>query len=113
MSSRRKRKLLGGLGALASDYLLFRFIRVTFDDEIVRLKGSRTFGIVDGLLVKRLPPRVASLITMGMAGIVIASPLPDEIGVALLAGMATVNEKVFAAISFSLNALGIFIVLCL
>lgn len=105
--------LLGGLGALASDYLLFKFIRLTFTDEIERFKHSRAFGLFRGLLVRRVPAKLSFYISLGIAGMVIASPLPDEFGVALLAGLTTVKETTFAAIAFSLNTLGILAVMIL
>ena len=102
---------LGGLGALLSDYLLFKFIRLTFNDEIERFKNSKSFGLFHGLLIRRIPPKISFYISLGIAGIVIASPLPDEFGVALLAGITTVRERTFAIISFALNTLGILAVL--
>jgi len=103
--------LVGGLGALLSDYLLFKFIRVTFNDEITRFKESRAFSFVDGVLIRRLPPKLSFYLTLGAAGFVIASPLPDEIGVAMLASIATVKERTFAVWSFALNTIGILVVL--
>jgi uncharacterized membrane protein YdjX (TVP38/TMEM64 family) len=103
--------VLGGLGALLSDYLLFKFIRLTFNDEIERFKNSKSFGLFHGLLIRRIPPKISFYISLGIAGIVIASPLPDEFGVALLAGLTTVRERTFAIISFALNTIGILAVL--
>lgn len=103
--------LVAGLGALLSDYLLFKFIRLTFMDEIERFKDSKAFSLFHGLLVRRIPPRLAFYMSMGVAGLVIASPLPDEIGVAMLAGLTTVRERTFAIVSFSLNTLGVLVVL--
>jgi hypothetical protein len=103
--------IVGGLGALLSDYLLFRFIRVTFADEIERLKGSKPFGFINGYVKRTLPPRAVHYVLAGIAGLVIASPLPDEIGVTILAGLAKVSEKAFAVISFSLNTIGILVIL--
>lgn len=105
--------ILGGLGALLSDYLLFKFIRVTFADEIERLKNSRSFELFRGLLVRRAPSKMGFYISLGIAGLVIASPLPDEFGVALLAGITTVKETTFAVVAFSLNTLGILVVMSL
>lgn len=102
---------VGGLGALATDYLLFKFIRMTFNDEIDRFKNSKMYGLFQGLLVRRIPPKVSFYISVGIAGIIIASPLPDEFGVAMLAGLTTVRARTFAVISFVLNTLGILVVL--
>ncbi|MBU0684560.1 MAG: hypothetical protein ABIE25_07615 [Thermoplasmatota archaeon] len=99
--------VIGGLGALASDYLLFKFIRMTFNDEIERFKNSKMFGHFHVLRVRRIPPKASFYISAGIAGIVIASPLPDEFGVAMLAGLTTMRERTFAVICFVLNTLGI------
>lgn len=99
--------VIGGFGALLSDYIIFRFIRVTFADEIQRFRNSKAFNLFNGMLMRRVPPKVSFYITVGIGGLVIASPLPDELGVAILAGITTVRERTFAVISFALNTLGI------
>jgi hypothetical protein len=99
--------VVGGFGALATDYLLFKFIRTTFDDEIERLKKTGMFSLLQGMLIRRMPPKIAFYISVGIAGIVIASPLPDEFGVAILAGLTTIRERTFAVVCFVLNTLGI------
>jgi uncharacterized membrane protein YdjX (TVP38/TMEM64 family) len=105
--------IVGGVGALASDYLLFRFIRVTFLDEIERLKGSKAFRLMDGLMKRRVPPKIALYVSAGVAGFIIASPLPDEIGVTLLAGLTKMETKIFAIMAFTLNTAGILAVLAI
>lgn len=103
--------VIGGLGALTSDYLLFKFIRLTFQDEIDRFVGSKSFKMLDGLMRRRMPPRLVYYISLGVAGLVISSPLPDEFGVALMAGLTKIGTKTFAIICFSLNTVGILAVL--
>ncbi len=103
--------VMGGFGALLSDYILFKFIRLTFNDEIQRFRNSKSFALFHGMLVRRIPPKISFYISLGIAGIVIASPLPDEFGVALLAGITTVRERTFAAMAFALNTLGILVIL--
>jgi hypothetical protein len=103
--------IIAGLGALLSDYLLFKFIRVTFTDEVEKLRRSKPIHLVNGVVRDYLPPKVMSYITAGIAGFVIASPLPDEIGVTILSLMADVRERIFAIISFSLNTIGILAIL--
>jgi hypothetical protein len=46
-----------------------------------------------------------------LAGILIASPLPDEAGITMLAGFSKISEKAIIGISFVLNTVGIFILL--
>lgn len=103
--------VIGGLGALTSDYLLFKFIRLTFQDEIERFKGSKAFATLNGLMRRRMPPKVTFYLSVGIAGLVISSPLPDEFGVAMMAGLANMSAKVFALTCFTLNTVGILAVL--
>jgi hypothetical protein len=44
-----------------------------------------------------------------MGGLIIASPLPDELGLALM-GFVKTNNWTFAIISILCNALGIFVI---
>jgi uncharacterized membrane protein YdjX (TVP38/TMEM64 family) len=46
-----------------------------------------------------------------IAGLIISSPLPDELGVSMLAGLTTINAKKLSIISFIMNSLGILIML--
>jgi len=103
--------VVGGTGALISDYLLFKFIRITFQDEIDRFRDSKAFTMFNGMVKRRMPPRIAFYLSLGVAGFMIASPLPDEFGVTLLAGITTIRMRTFALIAFSLNTLGILVVL--
>jgi len=47
------------------------------------------------------------------AGLFIASPLPDEAGVIILAGPTKLSTKALSVISFILNSLGILVILFL
>lgn len=106
---------LAGIGAFLSDLVIFELLRVSFfGDELVRLRRSRLVDRIHDLLHREsTPERVRKWLLWFMAAIIIASPLPDEIGVALLSGMTTLNERSFAVICVSMNTLGIFIILTL
>lgn len=99
--------LIGGLGALVGDLLIFSFIRVSFADEIEKLSHER---VLQKLNV-RFPNHLKKYLLPVLAGFVIASPLPDEIGVTLLAAYKHVSFKVFTILSYVLNTLGILIIL--
>ena len=103
--------LAGGLGAFSADYLILKFVRLSFKDEFNRLKASKAFRRARDEL--HLPRRLKQYFLLAMAGFFIASPLPDEIGVSLLAGFTDIDEKEFALVSFSLNTLGIMVLLAL
>lgn len=99
--------LVGGLGALISDLIIFRIIRYSFADELKKISKERIIlysnNKIPSILKKYLIPVLACFI--------IASPLPDEIGVSLLAVSKTVSTKFFSFISYLLNTIGIFIIL--
>lgn len=99
--------IIAGLGALVSDLLIFNFIRHSFMDEIKLLSKTKyaqaLFSAMPYLLKKYLSPLLAI--------IVIASPLPDELGVSLFAGLTKISKGKFIFISFILNSLGILTIL--
>ena len=96
---------LGALGALIADLTIFRFIKISFKDEISLLQ-KRFFKINKTDFLKKY-------FILLIASFIIISPLPDEIGVTLLASLTKISTKVFLIISYLLNTLGIFIILIL
>jgi len=103
--------IVGGAGALLSDLLIFRIIKVSFMDEFKQLSKSPPFKVISNLIEKDLSKKIKIYLLYAMAGIIIASPLPDEVGVSLLAGLTTIRIEKLAIISFLMNTLGIFILL--
>jgi len=97
--------LWGGLGAMCGDLILFFFIRDRFAEDLRKAFPSTArkhflnsfhFGFL-----KWLSPVVGALI--------IASPLPDELGISLL-GMSKVRTSVLMPISFVMNFIGIYLI---
>lgn len=99
--------IIGGMGAAVSDILIFQFIRVTFKEEINQLSKEKIFQYVH----RKTPPWLLHYLLPFLAGFIIASPLPDEIGVSLMASTTKIPLKIFILISFILNTAGIFIIL--
>lgn len=94
--------ILGGFGALLGDYIIFRFVKDNLTKDILYLlrqaKQKRLISIF------RL--RFFRWLMAFLGAIVIASPLPDELGLAML-GLSKIKNSLFAPISFILNSLGI------
>lgn len=105
--------ILGGIGAMISDLLIFKFIRFSFMDEFQRLEHTKTMRKLSNLIEKTLGHKIRIYFMYAFAGILIASPLPDEAGVIMLAGLTKIRAKILALISFILNTLGILILLAL
>jgi hypothetical protein len=103
--------LIAGVGALLSDMIIFRFIKISFEEEFNNLKESYLLRKISELSRKHIGVKLTSYFVYAFAGIMIASPLPDEVGVILLAGLTKVKQKILAIISFVLNTAGIFLIL--
>lgn len=93
--------LIGGLGSLFSDLIIFNSVRYSFEEEVKFLSRKRNKSI--NFLTKYLFAFLGALI--------IASPLPDELGISLLAINKKISTKRFTFISYILNTIGIFIIL--
>ncbi len=97
--------LIGGLGAVVGDYIIFRFIKDRVSKDVEYLfsfsQKKRFKQIFKTHLFKFLVPFIGALI--------IASPLPDEMGIAMM-GISKTKDKYFLLISFVMNSLGIYII---
>lgn len=97
--------IFGGLGAMIGDFILFKFIKDRISEDFKYLfnfsKKKRAREIFRTNIFRFFVPTIGALI--------IASPLPDEIGIAML-GMTKINNRFFLALSFIFNGIGIAIV---
>ena len=97
--------VIGGLGALIGDLIIFRFVKDRVSEHFYYLiktsRSERLFSIFKLKLFRWIIPFIGALI--------IASPLPDEIGVAML-GLSKMNNSLFILLSFVLNSVGILII---
>lgn len=100
--------LAAGCGALLGDLVIFRFVKDNVANEIERL--YREFG--GRHLTHILHTRYFHWTLPVIGAIIIASPVPDEIGVSLL-GISKMKTHHFIMLSFILNTVGITIVLIL
>lgn len=96
--------LFGGLGALIGDYVIFRFVkdRITADLlQVLRSRGDAFRVFYRARLFCWVVPLIGALI--------VASPLPDELGLLLL-GIARTKTRIFIPLSFLLNFFGILMI---
>lgn len=99
--------LIAGIGALVADLLIFSFIRVSFADEIRHLSNEKVIKTFNG----HIPLRIKKYLLPVFAGFIIASPLPDEVGVTLLAAYKKMSFELFTILSYALNTSGILVIL--
>jgi len=105
--------VVAGFGSVLSDYLIFQFIRFSFSDEFGRVSRIRLARSASKVFNHGVSPGLRTVVLVALSGIFIASPLPDEIGVALLAGFTAVDVRTVAVVSFVLNTAGILFFLTL
>lgn len=105
--------LLAGCGAVLGDLLIFKFIKTSFQDEFDRFKLTNFFQKMRRLFDNHVSGRLKKYVLWTFAGFLIASPLPDELGVSLISGFTTMDRRAFVVISYLLNTAGIFAILAL
>lgn len=98
--------LFGALGAVVGDLIIFRFIRDKFSEHILELVSHRGAWKRMGALFRLKLFRWASLF---VGGLIIASPLPDELGISLL-GFSKIKTSWFIPLSFFFNFIGIVLI---
>lgn len=104
--------IVGGMGAVIGDLLIFSLIRFSFMDEFRRLERTRVIRMMRNEMNVHLGRKFRLYLLYALAGFVIASPLPDEVGVTMLAGFTNIKPKIIIIISFLFNSLGI-LIMCL
>ena len=99
--------IIAGLGAVIGDFTIFKFVK---DNLLEELKDIYNHVDHDNHLKKIFHTKYFSWAFPVFGAIIIASPLPDELGVSLI-GISKMKTYKFLLLSFVLNALGIFLVI--
>lgn len=98
--------LFGSLGAVIGDVVIFKFIRDRFSDHLMELLHLKK----EGKKIKiRHHLHLFRWVSFFVGGLIIASPLPDELGISFL-GFSKMNLKMFIPISFIFNFIGILLI---
>ena len=95
--------LFGAVGSVLGDLIIFRFVRDRFSEHVSEIMTHQSVWRRFHLLFKR---RFFRWFTFFVGGFILASPLPDELGIAVL-GFSKMRVKYFALLSFAFNFLGI------
>ena len=95
--------LIGAVGSVIGDLLIFRFVKDRVSEHIAELIGHKSIWRRLRLLFKR---RFFRWFTFLVGGLILASPLPDELGIAVL-GFSKMRFQYFIALSFVFNFAGI------
>lgn len=97
--------LIAGLGAVVGDFTIFRFVKDNLIEEVKplyqRFGGNHLNHVLHSKYFHWTLPVIGAIL--------IASPLPDEIGVSLM-GISKMKTYQFLIISLILNCIGIFLI---
>ena len=99
--------VIAGIGALVSDIFLFLFVTHSFSDEVQKLSKEKFVRTINRLI----PDSIRVYLLAAFAGLLIASPLPTEIGILLMTSIKSISFKKFISIIFILHVSAIFIIL--
>ena len=92
--------LIGATGTMIGDLLIFNFFKKGLP------KGIET--IIKKTKIEKLKKSKFKWLIPGISGFIIASPLPDEVGISLL-GVTKFDTTKFMILAFTLNFIGILI----
>jgi len=101
--------ILGGIGAMIGDMFIFYIVKGFFKAEFILLSKEKSVLWIGKSSEKLLGKRLNFYLMHLLAVIFISSPLPDEAGITLLAGLTKIKPAAIAAISVISNTIGIII----
>ena len=101
------------LGAVISNFFIFRFMRISVAGELDYLSKNKLLKIILKKLEKYTPLFIRKYILPAFAGFISATPLPDELAVALVSWSKDISIGTFTAVAFSMNVFGIFLIIWL
>ena len=99
--------IIAGIGALISDIIIFLFVKRGFSDETEKLSQEPAVRTIN----RWIPDSVRVYLLATFASLIIASPLPTELGIMLMVSIKKMEFKKFVIIVYILHAIAIFIIL--
>ena len=99
--------IIAAVGALISDIIIFLFVKYTFSDEVQKLSKETAIQTLNRLI----PDSIRSYLLATFASILIAAPLPTEIGIMLMTSVKKMSAKKFVIIVCILHVSAIFVIL--
>lgn len=99
--------LVASFGALMSDLAIFFFVKFSFSAEVQKLSKEPAIQ----RLSKLIRPSIRVPLIVALASVLIASPLPTEIGILLMTSVKKISTKKFAVIVYVLHVSAIYVIL--
>ena len=96
---------LAALGAMVSDLLIFLFIKNGLTEHVSSFIGEQA----DARLKALFRYRLFRWFSIFLGALIIASPLPDEVGLVLM-GFSKIKKRFLMPLSFVLNGAGLLVI---
>lgn len=105
--------LIAGIGSTVATIIMFKWFKLSFQDEIDDLERTKDFQKVIKTIDKEIPHKIRIYLAYTFIGLILASPIPNEFSTFLLAGLKRINHKVLTILTFIASTIGIYIILAL
>jgi hypothetical protein len=96
---------IGALGAVCGDFLIYKFVKDRLGGDLLYILGP----LKKGSLKPISEFRIFRYLTFLVGGLIIASPFPDELGIAMM-GLSKTKSWAFFPVSYVFNFIGIFLI---
>jgi uncharacterized membrane protein YdjX (TVP38/TMEM64 family) len=96
--------LVAGLGAVITDLIIFRVIRRLFKKDFARVKQTQLIHLGSFFSNTFIGKKIVNYISFGLAGWIVAAPLPNDMGKKLVAILSNLSEKELVVLSFIANS---------
>ncbi len=103
--------IIATIGSFFGTYFVFQSLKISFEKEVNDLSSHPLYQWIIAKLDQITPMFFRSYVLPVFAGIISATPLPDEFTAALIHASKNMSYPVFATVSFFFNAFGVFIIL--
>lgn len=101
--------LIGAVGAVVADLTIMKVIKSTLLKELADIEEWVRRRVHIERLIELFHTRVFHAFGLALGGLIILSPLPDELGIAILTAYRMEPARLIP-ISYALNAVGIFLI---
>jgi hypothetical protein len=98
-------------GVIVGNFLVFRALKISIATELDELSRNKLLQWTIKKVKKYIPSFARIYILPAFAGFIAATPLPDELAVALLSWSKNMSLLTFSTVAFTFNAFGIFIII--
>jgi len=103
--------IIGSFGAMLMNLLFFSFLKISFIDEFRVIETSHPVKRLNRTIERKIGHKIKVYLLYALAGFALSSPLPDEVGILMFAGLAHIKERYLAILSFVLHTIGLYVIL--